>query len=159
MISEPLAVFFILAAVVSIAIKLQDRSRVLRALGPALTAILIGMLLSNVGLIPGESPTYQFLMGTGVNCGLALILLSVDLRSILLAGPRMLAAFGIGAVGTALGAIAGASLCSAIQLPAVRSAQLHVLLTPPTQVHDRGSGVGGGWGPGWIVSCSGGLHV
>lgn len=110
MISDPMTVFLVLAAVVLVAVQLEARVRLFRSLGAALTGILIGMLLSNTGILPGESPAYAFLMDDGVNLGLVLILLSVDLRSILQAGPSMLAAFGIGALGTATGAIIGALL-------------------------------------------------
>jgi uncharacterized membrane protein len=117
MISEPISVFLVLAATVVAAIVLEERIGVFRSLGAALTAILLGMLLSNTGLLPGTSPAYEFLMGTGVNLGIALILLSVDLRSILQAGPKMLAAFGIGAVGTGAGAITGGLLLSGVVGP------------------------------------------
>ena len=100
MISDPLPIFLVLAAVVFAAVQLENRVRLFRSLGAALTGILLGMVLSNTGIIPGESPTYSFLMGDGVYFGIALILLSVDLRSVLQAGPGMLAAFGIGAAGT-----------------------------------------------------------
>lgn len=114
MITDPLAIFLVLAGVVFLAIELEERVKVFRSLGAALVGILIAMVLSNIGLIPGNSPTYDFLMGTGVNLAIALILLSVDLRSVMKAGPRMLAAFGIGAVGTAVGAITGGLLLSGL---------------------------------------------
>lgn len=117
MITDPVSIFFALAAVVFIAILLEERVAVFRSLGAALTAILLGMLLSNSGFLPGTSTTYDFLMGTGVNLGIALILLSVDLRSILQAGPKMLAAFGIGALGTGVGAITGGLLLSGLVGP------------------------------------------
>jgi uncharacterized membrane protein len=110
MITEPLSIFLVLAAVVFVAIQLENRVPLFRALGAALTGILLGMVLSNTGILPGESPTYSFLMGDGVYFGIALILLSVNLRSVFQAGPSMLAAFGIGAVGTAVGAITGGFL-------------------------------------------------
>ncbi|MFH1765222.1 MAG: DUF819 family protein [Gemmatimonadota bacterium] len=110
MITEPLTIFLTLAAVVFASIQLENRVPLFRALGAALTGILLGMVLSNTGILPGESPTYTFLMGDGVYFGIALILLSVDLRTVLQAGPGMLAAFGIGAVGTAVGAITGGLL-------------------------------------------------
>ncbi|MFC1575659.1 DUF819 domain-containing protein [Gemmatimonadota bacterium] len=112
MITDPTAIFFILAVVVLTAIQLEKRVPLFRALGAALTGILLGMVLSNTGIIPGNSPTYSFLMGDGVYFGIALILLSVDLGSVLKAGPGMLAAFGIGAAGTAAGAIVGGLLLS-----------------------------------------------
>jgi len=117
MITDPTHIFLALAAVVFVSIQLEKRFTLFRSLSAALTGILLGMFLSNIGLLPGESPTYDFLMGTGVNLGIALILLSVDLRSILQAGPKMLAAFGIGAVGTAVGAVAAGLLLSGLVGP------------------------------------------
>ena len=108
MITDPTAVFVVLAVVVYTAVRLEGRYGLFRSLGSALVGILLAMALSNAGLLPGSSPTYEFLVGPGVSVGIALILFSVDVRSVLQAGPRMLAAFGIGAVGTAVGAIVGA---------------------------------------------------
>ena len=114
MIEDPFAVFLALAAVVFVAIQLERHVGVFRSLGAALVGILLAMLLSNIGILPGTSPTYEFLMGTGVNLAIALILLSVDLGSVLKAGSGMLAAFGIGALGTAVGAITGGLLLSGL---------------------------------------------
>jgi uncharacterized membrane protein len=116
-ISDPVAILVILAAVVLLAIYLEERFSLFRSLGSALVGILLGMVLSNIGLIPGTSSTYEFLMGPGVNLGIALILLSVNLRSIMQAGPKMLAAFSIGAVGTAAGATVGALTLSGLVGP------------------------------------------
>lgn len=117
MITDPTHIFLILAAIVFLSVWLERRYSLIRSLSAALTGILLGMLLSNIGLLPGESPTYDYLMGPGVNLGIALILLSVDLRSILKAGPNMLAAFGIGAVGTAAGAVVGGLMLSGLVGP------------------------------------------
>ncbi len=117
MITDPLPVFLTLAAVVFVAVQLENRVRLFRSLGAALTGILLGMVLSNTGVLPGESPTYSFLMGDGVYFGIALILLSVNLRSVLQAGPGMLAAFGIGAAGTVVGAITGGLLLGGLVGP------------------------------------------
>jgi uncharacterized membrane protein len=117
MITEPLPIFLTLAAVVYISVVLENRVRLFKAFGAALTGILLGMVLSNSGILPGESPTYDFLMGDGVYFGIALILLSVNLRSVFQAGPGMMAAFGIGAVGTATGAIVGGFFLSGLVGP------------------------------------------
>jgi hypothetical protein len=61
-IADPISIFLTLAAVVFLALQLEKRVGVFRSLGAALTGILIGMLLSNTGLLPGNSPTYDFLM-------------------------------------------------------------------------------------------------
>ena len=108
MISNPVAVGALLAAVVWASVRLEERSSLVRSLSSALVAILAAMVLSNLGLIPGNSPAYDFLFGPGVMAGIALIMLSVDLRSVLRAGPTMLAAFGIGAAGSAVGAVVAA---------------------------------------------------
>jgi uncharacterized membrane protein len=113
MITDPTSVFFVLAAVVAVAIVLELRTRFFRALGSALVGILLGMLLSNVGLIPGESSAYDFLAGPGVSAGIVLILLTVDIRSVAKAGPTMLLAFVIGALGSAAGASLSALLLAA----------------------------------------------
>jgi uncharacterized membrane protein len=52
-----------------------------------------------------------------VSVGIALILFNVNIRSVLDAGPRMLAAFGLGALGTAMGAVVGALLFSGLVGP------------------------------------------
>lgn len=117
MIQDPLAVFLVLAGIVLLSNQLERRIPLFRALGAALTGILLGMALSNTGVLPGESPAYAFLMGDGVYFGIALILLGVDLRSVLQAGPGMLVAFGIGAAGTVAGAVTGAFLLSGIVGP------------------------------------------
>jgi uncharacterized membrane protein len=104
MISDPIAITGLLAAVVWVSVRLEERFELVRSLSSALVAILFAMALSNIGLIPGNSPAYDFLFGPGVMAGIALIMLSVDLRSVIRAGPTMLAAFGIGAGGSVLGA-------------------------------------------------------
>jgi len=108
MVVNPLAHLVILATIVWVALWLESRHHVFRSLGAALLGILLGMLLSNLGVLPGTSPTYQWLSSWGVNLAVAFILLRVDIGSVRSAGPRMLAAFGFGAIGTALGATVGA---------------------------------------------------
>lgn len=108
MIGDPLAVFLALAAVVYGCIKLEEWFAWARAMGATLIAILAALALSNAGVLPHTSPTYDVLGGIGVSLGIALVLLGVDVRSVLQAGPRMLAAFAIGAVGTVVGVIVAA---------------------------------------------------
>ncbi len=102
---NPVLVLFALAAVVLAALWLEAHVAPFRKIGAAATAILLALTLSNLGVIPGESPVYDFMLGRAVIAGIILILLSVSLSSIREAGAPMLAAFGIGAVGSALGAV------------------------------------------------------
>ncbi len=112
MVTEPVAVFFVLAIVVFISLWLEERYKTFRSLGAALVGILLALVLSNIGILPGISPAYDFLIGSGVSAGIVLILLSVDIRSIRKAGPMMLKAFGIGTVGTAVGSMIMAYILS-----------------------------------------------
>ena len=110
MISDPSAIFVVLALVVYVALRLEERFAVFRSFGAALTGIVLALVLSNAGVLPGTSATYDLLMGTGVRIAIALILLAVDVRSVLKAGGKMLAAFALGAFGAAVGSIIGGLL-------------------------------------------------
>ena len=110
MITQPIGHFFLIAAVVHVALLLQKRFAVFRSLGSALVVVVTGIALSNSGILPGQSPFYDFMTRTGVNIAILLILLSVDLQSLRQAGPRMLAAFGLGALGSIVGTILAALL-------------------------------------------------
>ena len=105
MIVSPLAVLVALAAIVYGSILLEERFAVVRALGSMLFAIVLAAVAANIGLLPSSSPAYDALNGISVNVGIALILLGIDFRSVLGVGAGMLKAFGLGALGTAVGAI------------------------------------------------------
>jgi uncharacterized membrane protein len=108
-------IIFILVSVVLLAIWLENNTRLCRKLGAAALSILIAMLCSNLGVIPGTSPVYDFFRGPGVLAGITLFLLTVDLGSIRAAGGPMLRAFLLGALGAALGgAVMGLVLADAI---------------------------------------------
>lgn len=114
MISNPLAVFCILSIIVSTMIWLE-RYRGFKRLGAAAATILSAMFLSNAGILPGESQTYDVLTGYGILAGTALVLLAVDLKSLKSAGSTMIKAFFLGAAGSVLGAtIMGFLLFSSI---------------------------------------------
>ncbi|MBK5255044.1 MAG: DUF819 family protein [Vicinamibacteria bacterium] len=114
-ITDPVAILFILALVVLGSIWLEKQGSIFKKLGSAATVILIALVLSNLAVIPGESPVYDFLMGRGVLAGIVLILLNVNLGSIRAAGRPMLVAFALGAMGSALGAV----LMAAVLRPAI----------------------------------------
>lgn len=106
MVTNTVAILFVLAFAVIVSLWLEKRYKTFKKLGSGAIAILIGIALSNSGFLPGDSPAYDFLMTQGVSASIVLILLSVDIRSIKEAGPTMLKAFLLGAVGSALGAMA-----------------------------------------------------
>ena len=106
---DPLIILFALAGVVLVALWLEKQGAVFRKFGAAAIVIMIGLVLSNLGVIPGESPVYEFLMGRGVLAGIVLILINVNLDSLRTAGKPMLIAFALGALGSAAGALAMAA--------------------------------------------------
>lgn len=108
MITHPIAVFLILAVIVWAAVWLESRVALFKALSAALVGILLAMVLSNVGIIPADNKAYDVLINPGISLGIVLILLEVNVKTIRKAGGAMLAAFGLGAVGTAAGAFVSA---------------------------------------------------
>jgi len=106
MITNTAAILFILAFSVIASLWLEKRFPIGKKLGAGGIAILIGIALSNSGILPGDAVAYDFLMSQGVSASIILILLSVDIKSIKDAGPSMLKAFLLGAVGSAFGAMA-----------------------------------------------------
>jgi uncharacterized membrane protein len=104
-VTSSVLILFVLAMVVLASLWLEANTRAFRKVGAAATAIVLALVLSNIGLIPGQSPVYDFLLGRAVIAGIILILLNVSLGSIRQAGAPMLAAFAIGAVGSAAGAM------------------------------------------------------
>jgi uncharacterized membrane protein len=103
MITDPAALVGVLTAIV-FGMVWMERFGAFRKLGAAAGSILLAMALSNVGVIPGASPVYDFFTGYGVLAGTVMILLGVDLASIRAAGATMAVAFGLGALGSTLGA-------------------------------------------------------
>lgn len=104
MIRDPLGVFLVLVGIVCLAVWLERRFRVARSLSVGLMCLVFGMAASNSGLLPGDAPAYNQLGTIWVNAAIVLILLSVDLSTVRQAGREMLSAFGLGVVGTMLGA-------------------------------------------------------
>jgi len=80
----------------------------LSKLGASLIALILGAVLSNTGVVPATSPVYDTIAGPVTMLAITWLLLAVSLSDLRLAGPRMLAAFGIAVIGTGLGACVGA---------------------------------------------------
>lgn len=110
MISSPLAVIVVFAILLLVALRLERAHRVFASLGAALMAVAAAMILSNAGILPRESVTYDVLQGTGIDIGIVLILLAVDLRTVATVDARMVKAFALAVAGTVLGAVVGGFL-------------------------------------------------
>lgn len=110
MIESPLSLATVIAAATGLAFWLDYRFEAVGKVGASMLAIIFGTILSNVGLVPVESPVYGAVGGVVTSLAIAWLLLSVDLRDLRKAGPRMIGAFAIAVTGTALGAMVGAFL-------------------------------------------------
>lgn len=77
-----------------------------QASGPV-WAILFGLVLSNLGLIPASAPAFSMVSNLLVPAAIPLLLFKADIRRILAEGGPMLIAFFIGVAGATAGALIG----------------------------------------------------
>jgi uncharacterized membrane protein len=108
MIEGALPLAAVIAATAALAFWLDHRVPALSKVGASLLTLVFGALLSNFGLVPAASPVYDTIAGPVTSLAIAWLLLSVNLGDLRRAGPRMLGAFGLAMLGTALGALVGA---------------------------------------------------
>lgn len=112
MIESPLALATLIAGVTALAFWLDYRFPALGKVGASMMAIIFGAILSNTGLVPVSSPVYDAVLGPVTSVSIAWLLLSVNLRDLVKAGPRMTGAFIVAVVGTMIGAFVAALLYS-----------------------------------------------
>ena len=110
MIQSPHALATTIAGVTALAFWLDYRFPALGKVGASMLAIIFGAILSNTGLVPAASPVYDVVLGPVTSVSIAWLLLSVNLRDLKKAGPRMTGAFAVAVVGTMLGAFVAAIL-------------------------------------------------
>lgn len=110
MISDPLSVAALIAGVTALAFWLDHRVPALSRVGASLLVIIFGAVLSNLGLVPHESPVYRGIEGPVTSLAIVYLLIGVALADLRDAGPMMLVLFLVAAAGTALGALVGAAM-------------------------------------------------
>ena len=113
MIESPLALATTIAAATALAFWLDYRVPALGKVGASMLALIFGAILSNTGLVPVDSGVYDAVFGPVTSVAIAWLLLSVNLRDLAKAGPRMVGAFGVAAAGTVLGAFVAAAVYGA----------------------------------------------
>ena len=104
MIESPLALATVIAASTALAFWLDYRFPALGKLGASMMAIIFGAVLSNLNIVPVDSIVYDVVLGPVTSVSIAWLLLSVDLRDLAKAGPRITGAFLVAVTGTVLGA-------------------------------------------------------
>lgn len=110
MITAPLPLAATLAAITALAFWLDRHVPVLSRVGASLLVLILGALLSNVGLVTAHSPVYGAVTGPVTSLAIVWLLLAVHVTDLRHAGGRMLAAFGLAVLGTLAGATAATAL-------------------------------------------------
>ena len=97
---------FILVASVATAIFLEQKYAWASKISGAIIALIIALVLSNLGIIPIHSTLYDdIIWGYAVPIGIPLLLLQCNMKQIWKETGRMMVVFIIGAVGTCVGAL------------------------------------------------------
>ena len=108
MITAPLPLLGLIALATVLAFWLDQTVPFFSRVGASLLALALGAVLTNSGVVPASSPVYDAISGPITSLAIAWLLLSVDLRDLKRAGPRMVGAFALAVAGTAVGAVIGA---------------------------------------------------
>lgn len=91
-------------------IYLEQKYAIFRKITGAAIAICAGMLVSNIGLLPYESPSYDIVWEYLVPLVIPLLLIKTDLREIFKETGRFAGAFHISALGTVFGSFLAVAL-------------------------------------------------
>lgn len=114
MVEAPVTILAILLAVLATLFSVAQHptlSRVYRIIPLLVFAYFVPMSLSNVGIIPFESPLYDFIKNWLLPASLLLLTLSVDIPAILRLGNKLLFLFLAGTAGIVLGGPLAYLLC------------------------------------------------
>lgn len=92
---------------VALSIYLEQKFTWASKMSGAIIALIGALVLTNLNIIPTEAPVYDAVWGYVVPMAIPLLLMQCDIRKIWRESGRLLILFLIGAVGTAVGAMAG----------------------------------------------------
>lgn len=98
------ALWAVIAVSVGISIYLESKYKWAAKMSALVIVLLLGILLSNVNIIPTEAVVYDTVWDYLVPLALPLLLYHVDIRKIWRESGKLLLAYVIGAVGTVVGA-------------------------------------------------------
>ncbi len=107
MIQSPLALAALVTGLTGLAFWLDRNVPVLSRAGAGMIAVLLGALLSNVGLVPADSVVYDAVSGPVTSLAITWLLLAVNLADLRKAGGRVLGAFALACFATCVGALLG----------------------------------------------------
>ncbi len=94
-----------LIAIATVSIFLEQRYAFFRKMTGALVAMVLGMILSNIGFLPVKSASYDVVWEYIIPLTIPLLLMKTDVRKIFKETGRLFGAFHLSALGTVLGTI------------------------------------------------------
>ncbi|RLE02730.1 MAG: hypothetical protein DRJ11_06325 [Candidatus Aminicenantes bacterium] len=94
-----------LVATAGFSIFLEQRNKLAAKFTGPVIALIIGMLFSNLGIIPTEAPTYDVVWEFVVPLAIPLLLMKMNIRKIFKETGRMFGAFHLSALGSFLGGV------------------------------------------------------
>ena len=117
--TDPFSVGAVVTVLITLAFFLDRRLRIFSFFGTAIMVITATAVLVNLRVIPPSipvgdqqtiNPIYVFAADYAVPLAIVLLLMTADLRSLRRLGRPAITAFGLGAVGTLIGAFVGGLL-------------------------------------------------
>ena len=97
----------IIVGIATLSIFLENRYRWASKISGAIIGLVIAATLSNIGVIPVDSPVYDQVWGVVVPLAIPMLLFQCDLKQIWKESGRLVIIFLISSVGTVLGAVIG----------------------------------------------------
>ena len=105
MIQHPVALLAFMFGVVAFSRLLEQRVRWVQTISSAVVCTLLGIALSNLGVIPHTSPAYDAVNTYAIPYAIVLVILATDVAELRLAGGPMLFAFVLACVGSGVGGV------------------------------------------------------
>ncbi len=105
MIEHPVALMAFMLGVIACSRGLEQRFAVVQKISSAVVCTLLGIVLSNVGVIPHASPAYDGVNTYAIPYAIVLVILASDLRDLRTAGGVMVTAFVLAMVGSFAGGL------------------------------------------------------
>ena len=105
MIQHPVALLAFMFGVVAFSRLLEQRVRWVQTISSAVVCTLLGIALSNLGVIPHTSPAYDAVNTYAIPYAIVLVILATDVAELRLAGGPMLVAFVLACVGSGVGGV------------------------------------------------------
>lgn len=102
----------IIVGIATLSIFLENQYRWAAKISGAIIGLVIAATLSNIGVIPVDSPVYDQVWGVVVPLAIPMLLFQCDLKQIWKESGRLVIIFLISSVGTVLGAVIGYFLLS-----------------------------------------------